>query len=309
MSDIKNLFKRDGFYWGIMMAIIALVVIYMLSNVSGAYPHTFFHLEDYAEREQWLRIFYDHNPELLRDLWDKNPQLRDLGSVCYDEISNEFLKHMTLVTVIVVLIAQAVKLLTQETKNRTEVLRTFPIKSRNLLFYHYLSGLLTIGILLLIQIALIRLDILYVEKNTDFIFTDKEKLWNYVGSTIFIFIAHYSLLLVCKKVTNNVTGTIFTFVLAELAGWYCFIKLFWIPTVLIASIPVVLILLSFIAEQKKDYARNGFYAFPIAHWVMMAIVFGEIYLLFHGVCLLPVSIAGSALITAGVHFVAKPKKI
>ena len=310
MNDLKKLFKRDRFYWRIMTVIMAIVVIYMLTNVSGLYRHKFFHLEDYLERTQWLRSVFDSNPEILHNLWDDNLHLRYQDGIYLDEISNEFLNHMTLVTVIVVLIAQMVKLLVQETKNRTEVLRIFPVKSRNLLSYHYLSGLFTLGILLLIQIALIRLDILYLEKNTDFIFTNKEELWNYAGFAVIMFMLHYPLFIVCKKVTNNVPGTILTFAVAELAYWYCLSICGWIWSyVFTASTMVILILLSYIADQKKDYARNGFYAFPIAHWMVMGIVFAEICFLFCGVCSIPITIAASALITAGVHFIARPKKI
>lgn len=319
MSDIKKLFKRDRFYWKIMMVIMAIVVIYMMTNVSGLYRHKFFHLEDYLESVQWSRTFQDNNPELLRDFWDEHLQLHYQEGIYLDSISNEFLNHMTLVTVIVVLIAQAVKLFVQETKNRAEVLRTFPVKSRNLLIYHYLSGLLTIGILLLIQIALIRLDILYLEKNTDFIFYNKEDLWSYAGFTILIFMQYYSLLLVCKTVTNHVPGTIFTFIVTAIAFGMMLIGEYWIfPfwafeefwidfTIYFAFI--LLTGLSYIANQTKDYARNGFYAFPIVHWMVMGIVFAEIYFLFCGICSIPISIAASALITAGVHFVARPKKI
>ncbi len=316
MSDIKKLFKRDRFYWEIMTVIMAIVVIYMMTNVSGLYRHKFFHLEDYLESVQWTRTFQDNNPELLRDFWDEHPQLHYQEGIYLDSISDEFLIHMTLVTVIVVLIAQAVKLLVQETKNRAEVLRIFPVKSRNLLIYHYLSGLLTIGILSLIQIALIRLDILYLEKNTDFIFYNKEDLWSYAGFTILIFMHYYSLLLVCKTVTNHVPGTIFTFIVTAIGFgtiviWGDWIFLFWRDWIYLAIYYafVLLIGLSYIANQTKDYARNGFYAFPIAHWMVMGIVFAEIYFLFRGICSIPIAIAASALITAGVHFVARTKKL
>lgn len=314
MGDIKKVFKRDRFYWGIMMVVMTLMVFYMLTNVYGSY-HKLFHLEDYLERAQHLQ-----------ELWDTHPDLLDLAGVYSDEIPYEPLERMVTVTVIAAFIAQAVRLLVQETQNRTEVQRIFPVKSRNLLTCHYLSGLLMVGIPLLIQTVIIQLNILYVEKNTDFIFSNKEQLWIYAGKAVIIFMLYYSLLIVCRKVTNHVPGTIFTFVAAKMAmeilasnclGIYenlaennIFSWLFW------AIETVVLILLSYIADQKKDDARNGFYAFPIVHWLMMGIVFGEIYFIFHGtygdipkaVSIL-VAIAAAILITTGVHFIAKPKSI
>lgn len=312
MSDFKKIFKRDRFYWGIMMVVMTLLVIYMLANVYGLY-HKLFYLKDYLERSQHLQ-----------GLWDAHPEMFDPDGVCLDEISYSFLERMVSVTVIVAFIAQAVRLLVQETRNRTEVLLTFPVKSRNLLTCHYLSGLLMIGIPLLIQTVIIRLDILYVEKNTDFIFTNKEQLWIYAGKAVIIFMLYYSLLIFCKKVTNHVPGTLFTFVVVSIAmealAGYCLgmyynlaedrirYWVFW------AVVTVVLILFSYIADQKKDCARNGFYAFPVVHWVMMGTVFGEIYFLFCGtygnipkaVSFL-VAIAAAMLITTGVHYIAKPK--
>lgn len=314
MDDFKKIFKRDRFYWGVMMVIMALVVIYMLTNVDDVY-HRLFYLKGYFERAQRLQVIQDNYPELF-----------DPAVAYLDEIPYPFLERMVSVTVIVALIAQAVRLLVLETQNRTEVLRIFPVKSRNILTCHYLSGLLMVGIPLLAQIAVIRLDILYIEKNTDFIFTNKEQLWIYAGKAVIIFMLYYSLLIVCRKVTNHVPGTIFTFVAAKIAmevlAGYClgiyenlaedniFSWVFWtIET-------VVLILLSYIADQKKDDARNGFYAFPIVHWLMMGIVFGEIYFIFHGtygeilkaVSIL-VAVAAAVLITTGVHFITKPKTL
>ena len=138
-----------------------------------------------------------------------------------------------------------------------------------------------------------------------------------------IFLLHYSLLMVCRKVTNHVPGTIFTFVVVELARllladyyWEDFAKVSIQNWVFGTAAVVVLIILSYIADQKKDCARNGFYAFPIAHWVMMGIVFGEIYCIFYVVYQdIPkvlsffVAIVAAVLITAGVHFITKPKGI
>lgn len=312
MNDLKKLFKRDRLYWGIMIVVMTLVVIYILSNVHDLY-HKLFNLEDYLERSR-----------RLHELWNTYPELRDLKGVFSDEIPYSVLGYMVVVNVIVALIAQTLKLLAQETQNRTEVLRIYPVKSRNLLTYHYLSGLLLISIPLLIQAAVIRLDILYVEKNTDFIFSNKEQLWIYAGRTVIIFMLHYSLLIVCKKVTNHVPGTIFTYVEANIALEvliaYCFGTYYnlaedslsnWVFWIIVT---VVLIFLSYVADKKKDCARNGFYAFPIVHWVMMGIVFVEIYFTFYDVfenipkaVSFLVAITASILITAGVHFIAKPK--
>ena len=305
MGDLKRLFKRDRFYWGIMLVVMTLAVIYMLTKVYGSY-HILFRKEDYLERLPYLW-----------ELWNDYPNLFDPVSTCLEEIPYVALEELVSMTVLVAFIAQAVRLLVQETKNRTEVLRIFPVKSYNLLTCHYLSGLLTAGIPLLMQAAIIRLNILYIEKNTCFIFSNKEQLWIYVGKAMIIFMLQYSLLVFCKKVTNHVPGTIFTYVVANtameaLAGYCLDIYYnmaedsiinwaFWVIET------VVLIILAYIADQKRDCARNGFYAFLIVHWGMMGIVFGEIYFMVYGTLDDIAAAAVSILITAGVHFIAKPK--
>lgn len=319
MSDLKKLFKRDRFYWGIAAVVMTLLVIYLLMH-EYVYYHKFFYLENYLEWSQYLH-----------GVWDSHPELRDPAGF-WQSIPDLFLSRMVWLTVIVALVAQAVRLFTQETQNRAEVLRTFPIKSRNIVTCHYLSGLLTLGIPLLIQIAIIRLDVLYVERNTEFVFINKEQLWNYAEKAVIIFLLHYSLLILCRKVTNGVPGTIFTYIVVELAmqllcGYY--LGMYWDNLaeglqnwVFWEIVTVVLILLSYIADRKQDYARNGVYAFPIVHWVIMGTVFGEIYFIFHDgleylmpfenlpkALLYLVAIAISGLITAGIHYVAKPKKI
>lgn len=319
MSDLKKLFKRDRFYWGIMTVIMTVVVTYMLVHVYGA-GHKLFYLEDYL---RWSRY--------LHEVWDARPELSDPAGL-FDEIQYMFLERMVSVTVVVALIAQAVRLLTQETQNRAEVLRIFPVKSRSRVTCHYLSGLFTVGIPLFVQMAILRLDVLYVEKNTDFIFSNKEQLWIYAGEAMIIFMLHYALLILCRKVTNHVPGTIFTFVvmelgMLELAG-YC-LDLYWNNLMedrpwnwmFWAIVTIVLILLSYIADRKQDYARNGVYAFTIVHWVMMGIVFGEIFSIFPGgfedlppFNVIPravsyfVAITVALLTTAGIHLVTKPKK-
>lgn len=314
MSDIIKLFRRDRFYWVIVTGVMTLFVIYMMANINanGMY-HTLFKIEDsLIEQLQYRNEFWETYPELQRD--------RTLN-----DIPLLYVENMVSWTVIVALIAQALRLFTQETRNRAEVLRTFPVKSRNIVTCHYLSGLLTAGIPLLIQTAILWLDILYVEKNTDFVYFYKEQLWLFAGKAMIVFMLHYSLLILCRKVTNHVPGTIFTFAVVELimnplAG-YC-LGMYWsnlaensiLNWVFWIIVTIVLILLSYIADQKQDCARNGVYAFPTVHWVMMGTVFGEIYFIFYGafenipkaVSVL-VAIAASMLMTAGIHFVTKPK--
>ena len=224
-------------------------------------------------------------------------------------------------------VIQAVKLLLQETKNRAEVLNLFPVKSYSRLTYHYVSGLLVAGLPILIQSVLIWLKLLYTERTTDIIFEGTGVFWSYAAKSVIIFMLQYSLLILCRRLANHIAGTIFTFVVMESAiqtsVGYC-LGIYWSNLVedrvqnwiFWVIVTAILIILSYIADQKKDYAQNGFYASAVVHRTMMGIVFLEIcYTFYYAFENVPkvvsnlLMIAASLLITAGVFFLTRPKSI
>lgn len=221
-------------------------------------------------------------------------------------------------------LAQVIKILTQETKNRAEILNLFPVKSQNILTYHYASGLFIVGIPLLIQAAIIQRNCQFSEKMK-YIFLDT--LWTDVAKAVIVFMLHYSFLILCRKLTNHVAGTVFTFIILEfamqVAAGRC-LGMYWDNVadnriqnwIFWAVMTVVFIILSYIAEQKKDYAMNGFYAFSVAHWIVMGIVFAEVCYVFRDVyenipraATWILTITATILITSGVHFLTRAKNI
>lgn len=252
MSDIKKLFKRDWFYW-----LMAAVIIFFLGVTTYL-----------ASRTIGMR-------------------LNETGGKFYDLFYDIFYNVMELLTPWILWTAfavQAFKLLIQETKNRAEVMNLFPIKSRNILTYHYISGLLIAGASMLTPAFIIRRHCISIEIRTGIAFESADILWSYVTKAIIIFMLFYSLLILCRRVTNHVAGTVFTFILFKLvmeilAGRYLGMYwdnmaddrihnwLFW------AVLAAVFIILSYIAEEKKDYAMSGFYAFPMVHLLVMGIIF------------------------------------
>lgn len=312
MSDFKKLFKRDRFYWVGVAVIMTLFLIYWMSKISvyGAY-HKLFNKADALEKLQSFYAFQETHPNS-----PSNFPVSDIPFFYVDFMVNW--------TVIVALVAQAARLLAQETRNRAEALRTFPVKSRNIVTWHHLSGLLTVGIPLLIQTAILRLDIWYVERNTDLLFKNKEQLWSYAGKGIVLFMMLSSLLILCRKITTDVPGTIFTFIVVEFAmivlEYYLNLYDAKIPNWIFQAITAaVWILLSYVADQKQDLARNGTFSFTIVHWLIMGGIFGSIHFLFFdffdalsqfatAVSFL-LSVAISLLMTAIVHLITRPKKI
>lgn len=314
MGDMQRLCKRDHFFWLILAVIMLGLVAHMTLNVLGDY------LNETTESVRRATAYYSTHSE--------GKEL--LGELNRVWIPFEVIRGMMMGILGVSFGGMAVRMLLQETKNREEVLNIFPVKSRSRLTYHYISGLFTVGVSVLIQTALIRLIMLYVEKREDIIFIGFEGadfFWSYAAKTVVIFMLHDSLLTLCRKLTNHIAGTIFTFFVVELAMWvfvgYC-LGWYW-NNLLVNSVwcwlfwtimAVVFIILSYITDRKKDYARNGFYAFPAAHWMIMGVVFAEVCYVFYGTyenipklvsCIW--TVAASLLITAGVHFLTRPKSI
>ena len=280
MRDMKRLCKRDRIYWLIMALIMLGLTAYMTFNVMGDF------LNETRESVRRAIVFCSEHPEAEKLAGELNKVWLPVDII-----------WMMMTGILGVSFAgQAVRMLLQETKNREEVMNLFPVKSRSRLTYYYVSGLITIGV-------------------------------SYAVKTGIIFMLHISLLILCRRLTNHIAGTIFTFIVVELAmyvsvgrclGWYwdnlldnrvwCWI--FW------AVMAAAFIILSYIADRNKDYARNGFYASPAVHRIMMGIIFAEGCYVFYGtyenipkLLLYMWVFAASVLITAGVHFLTKPKSI
>lgn len=314
MSDIKKLCKSDCLYWLAAALIMLGVVAYMVLHVFEGYL---------SETMEQIRRGIE--------LWDAHPEwgelTKDASEGIRTQIPFDMLQKMMMGLLGTAFVIQAAKLLLQETKKRAEVLNLFPVKSRNRLTYYYISGLLVAGLPILIQSALIWLKLLYTERKTDITFEGADVFWSYAAKSVVIFMLQYSLLILCRRLASHVTGTIFTFVVMEVAMklsagrclgiyWSNLAEdriqnwIFWV------IVTVVLIILSYIADWKKDYAQSGFYASPVVHWIMMGIVFLEVCEIFDDafenipkVVANLLMIAASLLITAGVHFLTKPKSI
>ncbi|MBR1930707.1 MAG: hypothetical protein IJ833_04410 [Lachnospiraceae bacterium] len=316
MSDFGKLFKRDRLYWLIMTVILLGVTAHIVVNGWGKF------LKDTMEHAQYIQAMWEEHPEYRDMIGDLTEGVK--VSLDFQFYGFEILWGM----VKAVFLVQVLKVLTQETRNRTEVQSIFPVKARSILTYHYISGLLLITIPTLLQSCLGWLRMLYVEKHSDIIFEEMEMSWCYTAQIILLFMLHYALLICCRKLTNHVPATVFTFAVLELAmvvGMeYLFrdIDIDHIRNVSIRNgvslviLTAVLILLSYITEQKKDVARNGFYVFPAVHWFMMGIVFIELCWMVHGVYENIHKVVGmmftlvlSLAITAGIHFVVRPKRI
>lgn len=314
MKDFKRLLKRDRLYWLVMAGVMLWVTIKILVEEYG-FDHRLFDLSSFLEISE-----YSYS------LQEKYPELFEPRDVFYWEIPDFVLESLIFEITQVVLFAQAIKIVLQENKNRTEVLRTFPVKSHSLLTYQYLSGVILTCIPNLIAMTIILADTCYVEKNTNFIFINKWETCIFPAKALILFLMHYSLLILCRKVTNHIPGTVFTLVVAELGVWLASINmdLFNVMEatvsiggwVCMAILAVAFLVLSYIADWKKDDAKNGVYAFTIVHWFMMVVIFIEVNWMFDGIYEnLPkavvrlMAILVALFVTGGVHYIVKPKKM
>ena len=133
-------------------------------------------------------------------------------------------------------------------------------------------------------------------------------------------------LILCKKVTNHMAGAVVTFFVGGigillLADHFLPIvfedfagegdSVVWLMS---AGVAMVCIVLSYIADRHRDEARNGVYSFAVVHWIMMAVVFVEVFFIFCGaydnlqtVLRSTVAAVMAAAITGGTHYLTRPR--
>ena len=205
MKDLKKLFKRDKMYWLLMAVLMLILITY---NVLNKWEHA---LDDELE---WAQ----QHKEFVTEMWELHPENREEPWMDLTNgfvVTGFFIESNILILMLEILalafVAQAIRLLVQETKNRTEVQSIFPVKERSNLTYYYISGVLLMVIPAVISAAIILPRLLYVEHTTDLVFEQKGMIWVYIARTLVLFLVHYSLLILCRRVTNHIPGAVFTF--------------------------------------------------------------------------------------------------
>ena len=130
----------------------------------------------------------------------------------------------------------------------------------------------------------------------------------------------YALYIFTKYATNHLAGHSFTFGMFMLSGFMVYAtapldigRVNLRPWIGIAGI-VILVILAYICNQKKDLSASGFFAFRSVQYVTMLLVFINLILIFwesgsgyHMVVRVLYTAVLSVLITVGANYVMKPK--
>lgn len=314
MSDIRKLFRRDRLYWLIMAVLLMGTMIYTVGTEWLPYMHA------------GITLLQNRTEQLNEILQG------DLQVVCHP---GTFLFFMLQNVLAVALVGQIVKTALQETKNRREVQGVFPIKKRNIFVYDYVSGLLLIVIPALIQLIPMKWIYVYVEEVTGVNGMNYAIAEEYILRIIVFFLLEYALWMLCVKITNHIPGAMVVYALihfairiitdADLYEWLWADPEFAYENpymrskacAVCALVALILIILTYLADQRKDFARNGVCAYWPIHWMVLALVFGELCYVLHdavywrtpNMIVYCFAVILALAITVGLHHFTKPKNV
>lgn len=303
MQEYKRLFRRDKIFLLCLSGAVAVILLFGLLNCCKT-------LNSYEELRQFYGGLYG------QEFVETN--LSDLQGVFTGFVETTCIYMMKCVFAAVVL-AQMIKWSILEGKRGKEFQNLLPVKSASHVTYDYICGILFLWTPVLIEgIAAVILakgyGLTFIDADTNYVYGEvmRELIW-----ISFL----YSLLVFAKKITRYIPGILLTVLVFGCAGLmsgqmtYIFWDWSWhiaeVPReylLLLALIPV-LVALSYWCDKKRDIAGNGLFYFKTVHFLMMAVIFAELFCIFAVSEIVPWGMAANMIgvllagaVTAGVHY-------
>ncbi len=319
MKDCLKLWKRDRVILLLLLVAIVGAAFISITHELKFMGQKLFDLKYFEEQRIRIESYLETHPEARNDVntfWD----IQDL--LDYILITTDSM------IVMFAFFALAIKMGVQEKASRVVLNRMLPIKSRNQLTYQYICGILLAGIPLVIPNFILKMHFMYVETNTVFEFSGVSLISTYMIKAMIAFVFYYSIFILCRRLSNNIPGTILMFVVAFGFMDLCLSRTTWNQPIIIetsgfefwmtAVVAIVLIIfLTYLADSRKDDARNGCFAYRWLHYLIMGMVFCEVLAItIGGYDVIPqvprvlfwlIDIICAAAVTAGLHYVTRPK--
>ncbi len=315
MKDIKKLVKRDKFIW----LLWSIAVVIFVGNMLFAF------YKNVEEGFVQLYTWKAEQPEIF--------EIFEMGSIseelfCIDSVKYVWLNVLVWVVTIGILVFQDIKWFVREKRGGSEFQKLLPVKEKNMFVYELAVGILAILIPVVLfwcgsQMLLAMWNQKYIDMLT-FIQCGPLSLpmstWGIWAPSLIDGILVYALYIFTKYATNHLAGHSFTFGMFMLSGFMVYAtapldigRVNLRPWIGIAGI-VILVILAYICNQKKDLSASGFFAFRSVQYVTMLLVFINLILIFwesgsgyHMVVRVLYTAVLSVLITVGANYVMKPK--
>lgn len=296
MKDTKKLFRRDKWFFVVMIGFAAVVFCYL---------QTFYYrtLNEFTSATQ--RVL--EKGFIITEL--------ELNGMIWSEVGWNLLYSMQFLFW-GMLILQIVKWQMFEGKRVREFQNTLPVKASSYITYDFLIGILFMWI----PTMLLWLSV-------------KGYTWLHFGRMMQLLIVEaflYTLFVFAKKVTNHIWGA---FVFFEIVIYFELIvnaiifereplAYTWgvtgntVDLIFYMCLCFVFVFLSYYCEKKRDLATNGMFSFKSVHYIALLMLLIELEAMFYG------SYEGEKLlwyevlkvvlavgIVLGVHYLVKPKHV
>lgn len=308
MEEYKKLFQRDKRFWLCVGGMVALILIFGLLNCQRL-------LQQLSEMNKTFTEAYgeEDSKEIMLGLLDTSEMLMEYSGI-----------SVMWIIFAVVILAQFIKWCVLEGKRGKEFVNLLPVKSVTAVIYDYICGILFLWLPVVLEGTVLTI----FTRTWEITGIDSGYVWRIAVKAILLFSFLYSLLVFAKKITRYMPGVLLTaavicfgeFLLYQGAGMSggtdlaaaggllasigtggCLFLLVQIP---------VLVALSFWCDGKRDIAGGGMFYFKSVHFVMMGLIFLEIFLVCANSILILMQVRGAAyaaalalaaVFSAGVH--------
>lgn len=290
MEEYKKLFRRDKKFNLCLTGAVALILIFGLLSCQMA-------LQQISETDKKLIELY--GAETIKKLTDWSGT--DTSKMLMDYAGRTIIKAVFTV----VILAQFIKWNVLEGKKGQEYGNLLPVKSVTYVTYDYICGILFLWVPVVLESIVLTIFVSTWELTG----IVSGCIWKESAEAIVIVSFLYSLLIFAKKITRYVPGIFLTVTVVcgagFLTGAYAGVNGY-----LLLLIPVaVFVVLSYWCDKKRDIAGNGLFYFPSAHFIIMGVMFLELFGIFANCMIIQVraatymiSLLLAGAVTVGIHY-------
>ncbi|MBD5541282.1 MAG: hypothetical protein HDR00_08855 [Lachnospiraceae bacterium] len=315
MQGCKKLFQRDKIFLLCLSGVVALTLLFTLFQCRNM-------IKQDIEMIDMLLGF--HGEEFLagaEGVWSM------LAGMTQYAITN-----VMKAALVIVVIAQFVKWNVLEGKRGKEFQNLLPVKSSACVTYDYICGILFLwvpAVIMGITVSILTKPFEQYEQmgilNMSGIM---DNIWSEVGRELIIVSFIYSFLVFAKKITRYIPGILLLMLICNymilwvsgtgyslLWDWGFYNAGYIREYILFLLMALVFVALSYFCDRKRDIAGNGLFYFKPVHFLVMLMIFAELFSISVTGIILPsrvmtsvVSLILAALVTVGVHYLTWGRK-
>lgn len=314
MQGYKKLFQRDKIFLLCLSGAVALTLLYGLFQCCNIVKQDIELIEKFMEF--YGKEFFLEHGDVSGAVW----------------MTQYAIIHVMKAVFVIVAVAQFVKWNVLEGKRGKEFQNLLPVKSATCVTYDYICGILFLWVPTVIMgitaAILLKPFKQYEQMGIMDLSGTFGNIWCEVGRELIMVSCIYSFLVFAKKITRYMPGILFLLLICNymmlwvfrtgysiLWDWSFYNAEYIREYILFFLMALVFIVLSYFCDGKRDIAGNGLFYFKSVHFLVMLVIFVELFATSVTGIILPsrvvtgiVSLILAALVTAGVHYLAWGRK-